>query len=372
MDRQIKKAFYEKVNETSFPQHVNIEQLIHSKKKKMSGWKQYIAITSVVICLVVTMFGLTFSASAVSIPIIRDIFRFLDIERVELHKEVKINEEKGTGLHHEYKKYSNELNLTQESNGIKFTVHDAIYDGQTVSLTYSIESNLDLGDNPVTLEFLKIKGAGGTSESNGIKKVDKHKYVGLLTASTLEATTEDSVNMQWIIDSIKNLDTQKEIKGNWKFDFTLKTAERKEKLIHSSVEQDGVKVFIEKLSISPMSFIVSYKEEVSEYMKNRWDDVYVDLKIKDDLGNSYAGEGNGSIRDESSYILNGSKTFEKINPNATKLIITPHVMLSNHNADNYGVAGGTGSGGSKFSIQKIIGRDKEELVLKDIVIELEK
>ncbi|MEH6852541.1 MULTISPECIES: DUF5643 domain-containing protein [Bacillus] len=178
--------------------------------------------------------------------------------------------------------------------------------------------------------------------------------------------------MQWNIECITNTNTGKEIKGNWNFDFTLKATESKEKLIHSSVERDGVKVSIEKLSVSPMSFIVSYKQEVSEYMKNRWDEVYVDLRIKDDLGNSYAGEGNGSIRDESSYTLNGSKTFQKINPNATKLIITPHVMLSNHNADNYGEAGGAGSEGSKFNILKKIGSQKEDLVLKEIIIELEK
>ncbi|SFD04575.1 protein of unknown function [Bacillus sp. 491mf] len=371
MDRQIKKAFHEKANGTSFPQRVNIEQLLHSKKK-ITVWKQYVAIASVAICLIATIFGLTFPASALSIPLIRDIYRFFDNERVVLHNEVKINKEKGAGLYHEYKKYSNELNLTQESNGIQFTIHDAIYDGQTVSLTYSIESDQDLGNNPFTLDFLKIKGAGGTSGSNGIKKVDNYKYVGLYTASTLEATKEESVNMQWNIECITNTNTGKEIKGNWNFDFTLKATESKEKLIHSSVERDGVKVSIEKLSVSPMSFIVSYKQEVSEYMKNRWDEAYVDLRIKDDLGNSYAGEGNGSIRDESSYTLNGSKTFQKINPNATKLIITPHVMLSNHNADNYGEAGGGGSGGSKFNILKKIGSQKEDLVLKDIVIELEK
>ncbi|MDC2866902.1 DUF5643 domain-containing protein [Bacillus sp. BP-3] len=105
-------------------------------------------------------------------------------------------------------------------------------------------------------------------------------------------------------------------------------------------------------------------------MKNRWDEVYVDLRIKDDLGNRYAGEGNGSIRDESSYTLNGSKTFQKINQNATKLIITPYIMLSNHNADNYGEVGGTGE--SKFNILKKIGSQEENIVLKDIVVELEK
>lgn len=73
--------------------------------------------------------------------------------------------------------------MTKESNGIKVTVNDAVFDEKTVSLTYSIESNQDLGQNPSTFDFLKIKESDGVSGSNQIFKVDEGKYVGLVTTS---------------------------------------------------------------------------------------------------------------------------------------------------------------------------------------------
>lgn len=46
-----------------------------------------------------------------------------------------------------------------------------------------------------------------------------------------------------------------------------------------------------------------------------WDTVYVEIEIKDDLGNSYSGEGNGG-RGKDSYSMNWSKTFQKLDPKA--------------------------------------------------------
>ncbi|MFB7639210.1 DUF5643 domain-containing protein [Peribacillus butanolivorans] len=95
------------------------------------------------------------------------------------------------------------------------------------------------------------------------------------------------------INSISITDTNKEIKGNWNFAFSLKATESNEKVINKSVDQYGVKVSVEKIAISPMSFVVHYNQEVSDLIKNKWDEVYVELTIKDDLGNMYAGQGNG-------------------------------------------------------------------------------
>ena len=58
-----------------------------------------------------------------------------------------------TGLYDDYKEYSTEINMTEESNGIKVTINDAIYDGKTVSVTYSIESDQDLGDDPIIFGY---------------------------------------------------------------------------------------------------------------------------------------------------------------------------------------------------------------------------
>ena len=46
-------------------------------------------------------------------------------------------------------------------------------------VTYSIESDQDLGNDPIILEFLDIKGSTGQAGSSTISKVDDNHYVGL-------------------------------------------------------------------------------------------------------------------------------------------------------------------------------------------------
>ena len=92
-----------------------------------------------------------FLLTAGNIPVIGDIFRFLDNGR--------------TGLYDDYKEYSTEINMTEESKGISVTINDAIYDGKTVSVTYSIESDQDLGNDPIILGILDIKGSKGQAGS---------------------------------------------------------------------------------------------------------------------------------------------------------------------------------------------------------------
>ncbi|PFL25335.1 anti-sigma factor, partial [Bacillus thuringiensis] len=114
----------------------------------------------------VAMLGIGFPTYAGGLPIVGDIFRFLDNGRTGLYENYKADVEKPAELHNNYKQYAIVLNMIKESNGIKITVNDVIFDGKTVSINYSIESNRDLGKNPSTLEFLTIKGAGSQSGSN--------------------------------------------------------------------------------------------------------------------------------------------------------------------------------------------------------------
>lgn len=67
----------------------------------------------------------------------------------------------------------------------------------------------------------------------------------------------------------------------------------KEKTISGSSEKEGVKVNMEKVAVSPISFILYYNQEVSKNTRKEWDAVDVELEVKDDLGNHYSGEGNG-------------------------------------------------------------------------------
>ncbi|MGR5867668.1 hypothetical protein ACT7C5_03515 [Bacillus pacificus] len=48
---------------------------------------------------------------------------------------------------------------------------------------------------------------------------------------------------------------------------------------------------MEKVAMSPVSFILYYNQEVSKDARKEWDSVDVELTVKDDLGNDYSGEG---------------------------------------------------------------------------------
>ncbi|MBO9128537.1 DUF4179 domain-containing protein [Bacillus sp. 165] len=367
------KDIYELLNDMDIDENVFEEMEVHefekakvkrtlkqliNKKKKMKGWKKNLVVASVIFGFSVTTFGVTFPAYAGGIPVIGDIFRFLDNGR--------------TGLYDNYKEYSSEINMARESNGIKVTINDAVFDGETVSLTYSIESNQDLGDNPIILEHLDIKESKGLAGSSKISKVGEYNYVGLITASTFNLNDEDTVNLKWNINSITIPEKQTEIKGNWNFALSLKAAEHKDQLSDHSAEKHGVKVTIGKISVTPMSFIVYFNQVISEKVRNKWHGVDVDVEIKDDLGNRYSGAGNGGSGDSEGYNMSLSKTFEKLDQNATKLIITPHITLYEYTSDNYGSVEITKDGPKELPLIEKPGKGKEKFVLDDIILELKK
>ena len=99
--------------------------------------------------------------------------------------------------------------------------------------------------------------------------------------------------MKWKIDNLLLIDRDEKVKGNWKFAFSLQATESQVQLTNQSVEQNGVTVNIEKVVFTPMSFIVHYNQKATQQVQDKWHEAYVELKIKDDLGNIYSGEGNG-------------------------------------------------------------------------------
>ena len=237
-----------------------------------------IAAAAVVVGLSTATVGLTFPAYAGNIPIIGDIFRFLDNGK--------------TGLYDNYKEYSTEMNLTQESNGIKITINDAVFDGETVAITYSIESDRDLGEDLTIFGMADIKGSNGGAGSSHITKIDEYHYVGLDKITPIGLTSDNSRYQMENRQFTPNRHG-KEIKGNWKFAFSLTATDSQVQLSNQSVEQNGVTVNIEKVAFTPMSFIVHYNQQATQQVQDKWHEAYVELEIKDDLGNVYSGEGNG-------------------------------------------------------------------------------
>ncbi|HHT7239434.1 MULTISPECIES: DUF4179 domain-containing protein [Bacillus] len=335
----------------------NLKQSIRTKKK-MKTWKKGVAAASILVGLSVATLGIGFPTYAGGLPIVGDIFRFLDNGR--------------TGLYENYKEFSTELNMTRESNGVKVTINDAVFDGRTITITYSIESDKDLGEKPFLFGSPQVMGFNGAGGSSQVTKVGEKKYVGMTTMSGHRNERLDVANVWWDIEAIEMDYKGNSIKGNWNFALSLKAMDSKEVKVNGVSEKEGIKVNIDKMEVTPMSFIVFFNQEESKALRSIWDSADVELEIKDDLGNRYAGEGNGgSSTVAEPHKSSWSATFQKLNENATKLIVTPHVHLRVHTPENHGGVEYVNGKEKKIEVPKKEAKSKD-IVLDDIVIDLKK
>lgn len=293
---------------------------------------------------------------AESIPIIGNIFTFINKENSKLYSG--------------YLENANEINVTKEDKGVSVTIQNAIFDGRTITYTYEIKTNKDLGENVSTGSSLSsIKNYyGGLSGSSGIKKVSDCTYVGQDTYTINER--RDKIEFLIDIDHIWNMDQDESqaIKGNWVFNINLDAIENEVTPINKTIEKDGIELSINNITKTPVSCIVEYSFKVPQDIQDKYFHSYILLSAKDDLGNVYQSEDNGSYGNTNDGINHATVTFEKLNPDAKKFILTPKADLSNT---------GGGVSGDENGVTKEITPtidenhpERGEITLDDIVIDL--
>lgn len=351
------------IMEVSDIEKANVKKYLKKSLKKNKGWKKKGLIAAALCCIVIGSIGavgITNPAYAAQIPVVGDIFRFLDNER--------------TGLYDKYKENANEINVTKESNGTTITIKDAIFDGKTISYTYEIKTDQDLGEDPMICgggDF-NIKGyRGGMTGSAITKKVAENTYIGQENRTIDEE--KDEVSCKLIIREI--MDTEEnhsdvKISGKWDFDFNLKAISSDKQIINKGTEKDGVKANIDSITKTSMSFIVNYSQVVPNALKEKWFNMDLEIEIKDDLGNIYKGQGNGGYGNDKDNTMHWSKTFGKLDEKATKLIVTPKMHLSN-------TGGGVSvdENGKETEIKHTIDiehPERGEIKFDDVVVDLEK
>jgi len=348
--------------EVSDIEKAKVKRTLKKAIKKNKIWRKSIIAASVCFVMigVMAIVGIASPASAADIPVVGDIFRFMDNGR--------------TGMYDKYKENANEINVTKKSNGISVTIKDAIFDGKTLSYTYEIKSDRDLGETIILggmgSSGVNIKGyKGSMAGTSGAKKVNDNTYVGQDNYSIDEERKQISVKMNF--KSIGNLSDAKykNVKGNWNFDINLKALESAKQQVNKSIEKYGIKLDVNNISKTTMSFTINYTVSITKSVKEKWFSVSLyDFDIKDDLGNVYKGQGNGE--QGNLYKMKGSMTFGKLNDNANKLIITPKIHMSN-------TGGGVSfdKNGRKTEVKPKIDANHPEnsdIVLEDIVVDLEK
>jgi hypothetical protein len=300
-----------------------------------------IVATAVIVGFSTLAAGFSFPQAASQLPVIGNLFTLFDEEK--------------TGFYDDYEVHSTPLNLVEESNGIKVMLNNAIFDGKTATVTFTVQSEHDLGDHPLTNQF-DIKGVHALAGSSEIKKVNTHEYRGMMTGSALEGENLDIADITWDVGSftIYNGESSDEIKGDWQFAFKLAAPDRKTKIVDQVSSQDGVEVAVEKVISTPYGFTIFYSESI-EGIKPNSVSSSVDLIVKDDLGNIYPSQGNGGYGTDLAH-MNWSTTFSKLDPNATRIIVTPELDIKSFSESKL----------ADFNIKN------SKVILEDMVIEVEK
>lgn len=312
---------------------------------------------------IVILFCISNPTIASSIPFLGDIYKYLNKDTEKIYDT--------------YLEYSTPINLTEESNGIKVTIKEAIFDGRILNFTYEIESDRDLGDNPIigayslypvtTKEGKELKHLTENQE-----RLEGNNYIGQFTYKVEEDTEILDVTIDWknIVTLIEgggffsktgwddvievDGDIDETIKGQWTFNMKLNAVKNNIMKVNKTIESDLYDFTVEEIAISPVSFNIDYNLFVRENKMGKWKFGFLDVEIKDDLGNIYQSEEFGGVYSSNGWTgeWSSNRVFEKVNEKASKLIITPKVSASKWN-------------------REINGPESQEKTLDSIEIELE-
>jgi len=325
------------------------------KKKKRVRWPQ-IAVAMLFIGLSGAILGYTFPANAGSIPIVRNIFQFIDGERYSLYEN--------------YKEFSTAIELSDVSKGVEISINDALYDGETIFVTYSLKSKKKLGEHPrIHDTSSSLKDADGMTWGSEIKRVDDYNYVGMLTVGNFGTNVGDTAYLVWDIDKILMEESNTIINGHWRFAFSVEATTKYTQLVNQSSTLDGIKVSIKQITHTPMSTIVYVRQQVDQHILDYWDNIDLDFTMIDDLGNNYDGLGHGSRGYPND--LRTGKTFGKVDERATTLKIMPHVRLMKSSVnDDEPIEEKNAFGETVVRNRTVEVEDFKEINLEPIVIEL--
>ncbi|GGA83238.1 DUF4179 domain-containing protein [Ornithinibacillus halotolerans] len=322
------------------------------KKRKQNKWKRGLSVAILTFGLMTSaMIGLSFTAYAEEIPFLGNIFKFFNSD----------------GTYAGYDENAKKLDLVEESNGIKISVMDTVFDGKQLFVTYRIETEKDLGPRP-WLNSSPIFGDSGLVGSDEVSKIEDGNYIGVSSVDHMSSYEFDEAQVNWKIDSISTEPNNQGItfEGNWEFAFDVKAVESKNIAIEEKVEKSGIQFTAENIRITPMSFILTHTF-ISDYkIINNWDNRSVWAEVEDDLGNTYTPLSiRGSGQDH--YGVKMYSTFEKLDPKATKLILTPIVELSDNDTIGYYESGKPIKANYRSENSKA---DYEKFQMEEIVIDL--
>jgi len=334
---------FEEVEVTEFEKaqyKKNLKTMV-SKSKSRQWMKSAAAVCLSLGIGTASIVGLSYTSFAEEIPIVNSIFKLFSSKESQK-------------ILSGYDEFADSQNIIVESNGTKITINETLFDSKKFLIGYYIETDKDLGEIALVDANFHVNEStfGLFNVEHQVEKVGENQYVGLTTAILPLSTSLPEANVEFEINSLSSVDNKDMISGNWDFELYGKATETTVQIVEAPIShKDDLSVEIDTITYTPISFFVNYKESMhNQLLADKYNIIYSELIIKDDLGNTYDSRfngGKGNVLGEMEYLI----TFEKLHPDAKTLIISPVFLMKD--LDNI------------FEI-------KESIELDDIVIEIQK
>ena len=303
----------EPVEVSSFEKN-RVKQYVLGTKKKSNALKYIAMVASISIGVTIaTSFAAPSLAS--QIPFIKNIMTYFSEE---------------TSYNSNFSKVATDISLIESSNGVSIMIEDAVYDGSSITVTYAIETDKDLGTSPTMSGQFDVEGAYGIGSGRKKKKVNTTTYIGTEKITPyFNGNKPESIEIHWEPTTFIDVATNESVDGDWQFAFELPTLENKLENVNQSVTNHGVSVTIDTFETNELSTVIYYKQFVEELILEEWPEVTVEIgKVQDDLGNFYSVDGNGGTSHDNGLSFEWSSTIKSIDPNAKSLTIVPVIHFS--------------------------------------------
>ncbi len=307
--------------ELSPTQKVQLKQTILNKntKKRTAKWLRNLAAAAIIGVSAVTTINFTFPTLATQIPFMKNIVNYFDNNHT---------------MFENFENYATEIGQVQTSNGISMMIESAVYDGTSVTISYALETEIDLGPNPrFSMHGLDIKNSKGIGAHGTIQKVSDTNYVGLEKITPhFDKEVPDEIEILWrpqvFTDRSKKGDVT-EVKGDWAFQFKVPKLLEDLQLVNETVTNHGVTARFTALAKNDLSTVIHYEHNVEPEIVKKWP--YIDIQfeeIRDNLGNIYIVDSNGSQSSDYGIYTKSSGTVQAIDPAATSITIVPEIYFS--------------------------------------------
>lgn len=321
-----------------------IERIIKEQKETRNKRKKIISGLAAGLTIAITLF-ITNPAFAEDVPVLREIFKFFEI-----------NKEDNPMLHkNNLSQHTTELGITTEDKGIKITTEEVVYDGEYVYISYKVESERVfpyktktylVNDNGVEkyetkdIDFMWLEQKAIINDSKqelyssnhlGGMIVDDNTFIGIvkyqvpnLDDGTKPESFEVNINIDYVCfprekDDKDNMifyeDNKFKVDGNWSFNIPVALDKSLEKVIEVNEVKEGFK--LESIIINQFYIkakIIPLKEENQKV--NTSDGGGKELqqhhaKIIDLNGSVYNRSANSYVNDPDEVVGTMYVTFER-------------------------------------------------------------